>query len=644
MGGGGGSTATWNTVANAVIDVTESPYTADPTGTTDSTTTIQAALDAGRNGVAVVYFPTGVYKISGELNITDCHLKGVFHDAAVHSVIRAAQGATINRMLYATGNNSARVEDLVIDASYDDNATHRVAEYCIHMTTVTGVGGIRNVWCKYADTTNIYLDDCEVVYFQNINSTGAKNRQWHIKDCNGSKFERIAGTSVSDSTEYAVYIEGDAHGAGVCIDTIDIEGTGGPGALKVEGTTVDVVIRYLYTEHADATAADRQDSVYITGCNRVVLDNCYISAQGNGSPTDTGASTNYCLNIENSYNCVVRDSSFVASNDSALVQRIKLTGTTAGTKIVGCRQPTGAVIDIAVNDATGLRQHVEAATIVGEFSGTLPTAGGAGWAAGDVIRNTAYRSSLRPTNLIFDNRSHFQSVYPIQIQSVATCMADLVECWDVRTGLTITSGAVSAWEGSRGTSLAQGTAGSRPTYTANGGINNLHLVRFDGTDDFLTTTLGSSLNDFTLYAVAVPRSGYGTTSSVVCSFGSFAPELYLNSGIPEVYHGSGGAFDIFGGALAHSQPYVWCVWRSGADYRAAIYSWTANGGLSGGVSFSTRTLVSTATSTSFQVCSETTAGSNYGKNDIYYISIHNTVHDDAERNLMKNYLFGMMGM
>ncbi len=49
------------------IDITQSPYTADPTGATDSTATIQAAIDACTAG-GVVYAPAGIYKI-GSLTI-----------------------------------------------------------------------------------------------------------------------------------------------------------------------------------------------------------------------------------------------------------------------------------------------------------------------------------------------------------------------------------------------------------------------------------------------------------------------------------------------------------------------------------------------------------------------------------------------
>jgi hypothetical protein len=60
-GGGGSSPVPW-------INVTQSPYNADGSGSTDSTTAIQDAIDAAGAG-GVVYFPPGTYKISAELTV-----------------------------------------------------------------------------------------------------------------------------------------------------------------------------------------------------------------------------------------------------------------------------------------------------------------------------------------------------------------------------------------------------------------------------------------------------------------------------------------------------------------------------------------------------------------------------------------------
>jgi len=52
------------------IDVTQDPYDADPTGQSDSTAAIQAALTAVPATGAVVYLPVGTYQISGALTVS----------------------------------------------------------------------------------------------------------------------------------------------------------------------------------------------------------------------------------------------------------------------------------------------------------------------------------------------------------------------------------------------------------------------------------------------------------------------------------------------------------------------------------------------------------------------------------------------
>ena len=63
---------------NYPIYVTQPPYSADRTGTTDATTAIQSALTAcGAGGGGIVLFPPGTYKTSATLTIPDgCSVEG----------------------------------------------------------------------------------------------------------------------------------------------------------------------------------------------------------------------------------------------------------------------------------------------------------------------------------------------------------------------------------------------------------------------------------------------------------------------------------------------------------------------------------------------------------------------------------------
>ncbi len=63
---------TWPADSTHIIDVTKSPYNADPNFTNDSTAAIQSAINAAQtaNNGSVVYIPIGLYKISSTLSVT----------------------------------------------------------------------------------------------------------------------------------------------------------------------------------------------------------------------------------------------------------------------------------------------------------------------------------------------------------------------------------------------------------------------------------------------------------------------------------------------------------------------------------------------------------------------------------------------
>lgn len=62
------------------------------------------------------------------------------------------------------------------------------------------------------------------------------------------------------------------------------------------------------------------------------------------------------------------------------------------------------------------------------------------------------------------------------------------------SSLTIVSNAVSQWNDKSGTSrhLSQSTASQRPAYNATGYLSSLPLITFDGSNDILTATSGST--------------------------------------------------------------------------------------------------------------------------------------------------------
>lgn len=81
-------------VGDAIFEVPS--YGADPTGTLDSTAPIQAAIDdAADAGAGIVFFPEGLYRIDGLLQVTGSH------------VVLRGEGPTASRLLFTRHENMA---------------------------------------------------------------------------------------------------------------------------------------------------------------------------------------------------------------------------------------------------------------------------------------------------------------------------------------------------------------------------------------------------------------------------------------------------------------------------------------------------------------------------------------------------------
>lgn len=78
-------------------------------------------------------------------------------------------------------------------------------------------------------------------------------------------------------------------------------------------------------------------------------------------------------------------------------------------------------------------------------------------------------------------------------------------------GITLVSGAVSAWadQSGSGNHVTQGTAGSRPAYASNGGPNDAPYVQFDGTDDHLHAAAFALDQPTEIFVVATPSPSRG---------------------------------------------------------------------------------------------------------------------------------------
>lgn len=142
-------------ISGAVVNVLD--FGADPTGVSDSTAEIQAAIDSVTNGT--VYFPNGTYSINTTLNInaaTKLSLN-LLGNGLASSLQYNGTTSNIPMVYYYGGSNSAfaKIEGLQFKNNYNTGDT-----------ILNGIVGLR-IGLKDAATTNGDLGTCNVTVRKN---------------------------------------------------------------------------------------------------------------------------------------------------------------------------------------------------------------------------------------------------------------------------------------------------------------------------------------------------------------------------------------------------------------------------------------------------------------------------------------------
>lgn len=89
-------------VTGSVIDVTASPYNADNTGATDTSTAIWSAITAASNG-DVIYLPAGTYKLTNRLGLSYANKQNItLRGAGVGTTTLVMSGAEIQGMIWSS--------------------------------------------------------------------------------------------------------------------------------------------------------------------------------------------------------------------------------------------------------------------------------------------------------------------------------------------------------------------------------------------------------------------------------------------------------------------------------------------------------------------------------------------------------------
>lgn len=233
-------------------------YGADPTGTTESTTAIQAAIDTGNS----VYFPAGTYKVSG-LTIEDKQNVSYFSDG--HAIITNVGTTKTSRIFEMVGT--------LIDITFDgfevigDETTDADNQ---------GWGCSSGQTIRRANFQNIFITDTKIGISLNADLSGT------IEDCTISNchFKDIVG--VDPGQGYGVHL---------------------PNAF---GTTVSSCTFDNIQRHA----------VYVPRGGNVVVSDCHV--KNHRSTVSTGLSRPAVDFARSSRNCIVTNTIFEDCYDSCI--------------------------------------------------------------------------------------------------------------------------------------------------------------------------------------------------------------------------------------------------------------------------------------------------------------------------------------
>lgn len=269
-------------------------YGADPTGTVDSTSAIQAALNAVPANGGTVYFPDGIYLISATLNptVTGTSLVGAGWGAQIRydgSVVPAAIGMAdtttrrVNVRWMRISQTNASHLGTAIEASYFTNGA--IEHVLIDGGGTSGVAPLIGV--SFNSATTFY----NVVSESRINCGGANSI--------GVRFDTAANSNVvrncrilpdaSVSSSIGVYVNSRA----IELDHVDIESSAGTGvSIGATGHGCTLIAPYL--------EANGTNLAFASGANAPTVIGGTIEAATTADYADSGALTPTLINVRSS--------------------------------------------------------------------------------------------------------------------------------------------------------------------------------------------------------------------------------------------------------------------------------------------------------------------------------------------------------
>lgn len=379
-------------VPNRGIDPTTPAYGADPTGTNDSTTALQTALNAlNAAGGGTLLLGPGKFILSGssvlQMNsFSNVHIEGVggFNTAGGTTIVyQGASTADAIQVINSTGcsikgvsfsgTSSSWTGNYINCATTGDITSNLVIEDCEFINTTTTA-------CTDINLPNVQTARVVNCYFShgNVGINGATSSLTSndvvVDGCNFTSMTTDIQNPSTSWTVRSCYLSNIAHTAGVPVSTLLVQGntfTGGSVAVQVYGTNISVIGNTI-----SATGA----GVYIDSYSQGLV------VKGNSiSNASLGVETIDTLGVDISNNefisCTTSTSYNATSNN--LVTNGYFTSGTTGWSAIG-----SATLTQLIGDSVGGDDECMSITTNGS------ALGGANATTFVGVANTTYQASI----------------------------------------------------------------------------------------------------------------------------------------------------------------------------------------------------------------------------------------------------------
>jgi hypothetical protein len=288
------------------VNILAFPYNADPTGTLDSTTAIQTALNTAGNGV--VYIPAGTYKTSSAITLPANWSGRITGSTYSASVIQNAVSDLMN-MNPATLSDSAEIDHIQFKSQVGGGhifSGANLSRFYLHDCRMTQNNPSKAIWNGAA---LVQLVECAFERNYEWYTGASRTIEAWILTCsapniNNNRWANIRQFNVQpDGTNYAMHLAyNGSSGTGLKNNQfVNITNQSPNGGFMLfescQGTVIDSCFAWDLTTNTwgNHLFAFKKNATATTGCVQTIMRNC-----GRNGGTGKGAFDDINLDVNSS--------------------------------------------------------------------------------------------------------------------------------------------------------------------------------------------------------------------------------------------------------------------------------------------------------------------------------------------------------